>query len=150
MSQWRLPVDAIEEISAAFLGSQHAVRLRDHRGRTSAQYSTVDHLRLERHVLGLLDATHTWNVARFPEIDHGGVVADQRTAEQAVLEALRRQPATAFAIHDAPSRARPSLGRDASLLKRAPGGDRPTWLDRVAEVARPSPPGHDPRVDLGS
>ena len=47
-------------------------------------------------------ATHTWNVTRLPEIDHGGVLADQRTPEREVLDALRRQPDTGFAIHDAP------------------------------------------------
>src|SRR5205814_748629 len=33
--------------------------------------------------------------------DHGGVVADQRTAEREVLDALRRQPEPGFAVHDA-------------------------------------------------
>jgi conjugative relaxase-like TrwC/TraI family protein len=46
-------------------------------------------------------ATHTWNVARLPEIDHGGVLADGRTPERQVLDALRRLPDTGFAIHDA-------------------------------------------------
>ena len=48
--------------------------------------------------------THTWNVTRVPEVDVGGVPADQRSAEKVVLDALRRQPDTGFAIHDAPSR----------------------------------------------
>jgi hypothetical protein len=234
-------------------------------------------------------ATHTWNVARLPEIDHGGVLADQRTPEQKVIDALRRQPDTGFAIHDAPAPSRfecllaeraelgallqdrppdrrpafrqaelalksakkelywanyrldhaqkrldgmgplsqfcrqgrkekastldqidtftydvrkaeakiahcesvverlrpelegrsrwdadhdwpdsrlrtvdaelaelcqsvqPSLARDACLLRRAPGQERPAWLDRVAEVAPPPLPGHDigPGLDLG-
>ena len=48
--------------------------------------------------------THTWNVTRVPEVDFGGVPADQRSAERVVLDALRRQPDTGFAIHDAPGR----------------------------------------------
>jgi hypothetical protein len=45
----------------------------------------------------------------------------------------------------------PSLARDACLLRRAPGQERPAWLDRVAEVAPPPLPGHDigPGLDLG-
>jgi hypothetical protein len=32
-------------------------------------------------------------------------------------------------------------------LRRAPGRDRPAWLDRVGEVAPPPLPGHG--IDLG-
>jgi hypothetical protein len=49
-------------------------------------------------------ATHTWNVTRLSDIDHGGVLADQRTADREVLDALRRVPETGFAVHDTPSR----------------------------------------------
>lgn len=47
-------------------------------------------------------ATHTWNVSRLPEVDHGGVLADQRTPEREVLDALLRVPDTGFATHDDP------------------------------------------------
>jgi len=46
--------------------------------------------------------THTWNVSRVPEIDFGGVLADQRHPERVVLDALRRMPDTQFATHDRP------------------------------------------------
>jgi hypothetical protein len=46
--------------------------------------------------------THTWNVTRVPEIDFGGVLADQRHPDKVVLDALRRLPDTGFAIHDRP------------------------------------------------
>ena len=67
-------------------------------------------------------ATHTWNVARLPDIDHG-VLADQRIPEREVLDALRRMPDTGFAIHDAPSHLEHLLAERAEL--RAPFRDRP-------------------------
>jgi conjugative relaxase-like TrwC/TraI family protein len=48
-------------------------------------------------------ATHTWNVTRLPEIDHGGILADDRSPDREVLDALLRIPTTRFAIHDDPS-----------------------------------------------
>ncbi len=51
-------------------------------------------------------ATHTWNVTRVPEIDHGGVLADQRPPDREVLDALLRVPDTGFAAHDNPERIR--------------------------------------------
>ena len=59
--------------------------------------------------------THTWNVARLPEVDIGGTPADQRTAEKAVLDAMRRQPDTGFAIHDAPSQVGQLLAKQSEL-----------------------------------
>ncbi|HZQ79889.1 MAG TPA: MobF family relaxase [Acidimicrobiia bacterium] len=59
--------------------------------------------------------THTWNVTRTPEVDFGGVPADQRSAEKVVLDALRRQPDTGFAIHDAPSRVEQLLDKQSEL-----------------------------------
>ena len=47
-------------------------------------------------------ATHTWNVTRLPEIDYGGVLADQRTPDREVLDALLRVPDSRFATHDDP------------------------------------------------
>ena len=75
-------------------------------------------------------ATHTWNVARLLEVDHGGVLADQRTPEQEVLDALRRQPDTGFAIHDAPSRVERLLAERAELrrlLRNRPPDRRPAF-----------------------
>ncbi|HEY3238229.1 MAG TPA: AAA family ATPase, partial [Acidimicrobiia bacterium] len=51
-------------------------------------------------------ATHTWNVTRLPEIDHGGVLANERSPEREVLDALLRVPDTGFATHDDPARIR--------------------------------------------
>ena len=73
-------------------------------------------------------ATHTWNVARLPDIDHGGVLADQRSPEREVLDALRRQPDTGFAIHDAPGRVERLLAERAALralLRHRPPDRRP-------------------------
>ncbi|MEW6473974.1 MAG: AAA family ATPase [Actinomycetota bacterium] len=81
-------------------------------------------------------ATHTWNVARLPEIDHGGVLADQRPAERKVLDALRRMPDTGFAIHDTPSRVERLLAERAelrALLRDRPPDRRPAF--RQAELA---------------
>ena len=81
-------------------------------------------------------ATHTWNVARLPEIDHGGVLADQRPAEHRVLDALRRMPDSGFAIHDAPGRVERLLAERAELravLRERPSDRRPAF--RQAELA---------------
>ncbi len=81
-------------------------------------------------------ADDTWNVTHLPEIDHGGVLADQRSPEQEVLDALRRQPDTGFAVHDAPShierlRAEQTALRDT--LRHRPPDQRPAL--RQAELA---------------
>jgi conjugative relaxase-like TrwC/TraI family protein len=81
-------------------------------------------------------ATHTWNVTRLPDIDHGGVLADQHTPEQEVLDALRRRPDTGFAIHDAPSRIerlRAERAELRALLRNRPPDRRPAF--RQAELA---------------
>jgi conjugative relaxase-like TrwC/TraI family protein len=81
-------------------------------------------------------ATHTWNVRRLLQIDHGGVLANQRTPEQEVLNALRRQPHTGFAIHDAPSRVERLLAERAelrALLQDRPRDRQPAF--RQAELA---------------
>src|SRR5438105_8419765 len=51
----RLTTANVEDLAAAFIGSEHTVPLAERTERTSAQYSTVDHLLLERRVLDLLD-----------------------------------------------------------------------------------------------
>ena len=81
-------------------------------------------------------ATHTWNVTRLPEIDHGGVLADQRSPEREVLDALRRLPDTGFAVHDAPSHLERLLAEQAALrdtLRHRPPDRRPAF--RQAELA---------------
>jgi hypothetical protein len=81
-------------------------------------------------------ATHTWNVTRLPEIDHGGVLADHRTPEKEVLDALRRLPETGFAIHDAPSPVEELLTEQdelRALLRQRPPDMRPRL--RQAELA---------------
>ncbi|MGH3119267.1 MAG: hypothetical protein ACRDQ2_19565 [Gaiellales bacterium] len=67
--------------------------------------------------------------------DFGGVLADQRTPEQEVLSALRRQPDTGFAIHDAPSRIERLLAERTELraLLRGRPPDRQPAL-RQAEL----------------
>jgi hypothetical protein len=80
-------------------------------------------------------ATHTWNVTRLPEVDHG-VLADQRTVEAEVLNALRRKPDTGFAIHDAPGRVerlRAEQTELRALLQERPPDRRPAF--RQAELA---------------
>jgi hypothetical protein len=73
-------------------------------------------------------ATHTWNVTRLPDIDYGGVLADQRTPEKEVLDAMRRRPETGFAIHDAPSHVEQLLTEQSklrALLRQRPPDVRP-------------------------
>jgi conjugative relaxase-like TrwC/TraI family protein len=49
-------------------------------------------------------ATHTWNVARVAHVDHGGVLAEQRTPDREVLDAMLRVSDSGFAVHDVPDR----------------------------------------------
>ncbi|MEW6473973.1 MAG: MobF family relaxase [Actinomycetota bacterium] len=77
----RLTVDAIEDYARAFLESEQAVLLADRTGRTSPQYSTVDHLLLERRVLDLLDELSRATVdpvppplSNRPSLPHQGLV----------------------------------------------------------------------------
>jgi hypothetical protein len=64
------------------------------------------------------------------------VLADQRTPEREVLDALRRQPDTGFAVHDAPSHIEALFAEQASLretLRHRPPDQRPAF--RQAELA---------------
>ena len=82
--------------------------------------------------------THTWNVTRLPEIDFGGVLADQRTPAREVLDALLRTPDTGFATHDDPERIRRLLAeRDdhRAILAGAPP-DRRRELTRAEDELR--------------
>jgi hypothetical protein len=83
-------------------------------------------------------ATHTWNVTRLPEVDHGGVLSDQRTPEREVLDALRRVPETGFAIHDAPNRTRRLLAERTelrALLQDRPPDRRPAFHQAELRLA---------------
>ncbi len=46
--------------------------------------------------------THTWNTRPLAVVDHGGLVADDRSAAEVVLAGLSRQPVTTFAALDDP------------------------------------------------
>ena len=46
-------------------------------------------------------ATHTWNVTRLAEVDHGGIIVTRDPATE-VLAAMEREPAVHFAAHDDP------------------------------------------------
>jgi conjugative relaxase-like TrwC/TraI family protein len=86
-------------------------------------------------------ATHTWNVSRLPDVDHAGVLADERTAEQRVLDALRRQPDTGFAVHEAPTRLEHLLAERAqlrALLRNRPPDRHPAYrkAERALEYAK--------------
>ncbi|MGH9002745.1 MAG: AAA family ATPase, partial [Acidimicrobiia bacterium] len=91
----RLTVDAIEDYTEAFFESEHAVLLADRTGRTSPQYSTVDHLLLERRVLDLLDDLSTRVVDPVPgriieqaiAAEAPGLGADQAAAVRALCSA---------------------------------------------------------------
>ena len=86
-------------------------------------------------------ATHTWNVTRLPDLDHGGVLADQRTPEREVLDALRRRPDTGFAVHDASGRIdrlRVERGELHAILRYRPPDRRHAFqqAERALESAK--------------
>lgn len=47
--------------------------------------------------------THTWNVSRVIDVDYGGILADRRTPEEEVLQALERAELKTFAAGADPS-----------------------------------------------
>lgn len=58
-----------------------------------------------------------------PEVDYGGVLADRRSPDREVLDALLRVPDTSFATHDDPSRISQLLAERAEhqdVLARPP------------------------------
>jgi hypothetical protein len=80
--------------------------------------------------------THTWNVRPVPDVDVGGVPADERTAERVVLDALRHQADTGFAVHDTPTRIeqlRTERRELRALLQYQPVDPQPSF--RQAEQA---------------
>jgi conjugative relaxase-like TrwC/TraI family protein len=84
-------------------------------------------------------ATHTWNVRPLVAVDHGGRLADDRTAADTVLSALQRQPDGGFAArHDpyAPDREL-RAERDAHLgvLARRPPDVGPALANATRALA---------------
>ena len=68
--------------------------------------------------------THTWNTKRLVVVDHGGVVADDRSGAEEVLGALAREPVTTFAAVDDPyvldARLKAERDEHLGVLARAP------------------------------
>jgi hypothetical protein len=91
-------------------------------------------------------ATHTWNVNRLPEVDFGGVLADQRSPDREVLDALLRVPDAGFAVHDTPSRLADLLAERAehqAVLATRP----PEWFRHLREAERQLAHAHKSRDD---
>ena len=83
--------------------------------------------------------THTWNTKALAVADHGGVVADERSATEAVLAGLSREPLTTFAAADDPWAldARLRAERDAHLaVFDAAPPDRARELRQAEDDAR--------------
>jgi hypothetical protein len=83
-------------------------------------------------------ATHTWNVTRLPDVDLGGVLADQRSPDREVLDALLQAPDTGFAAHNDPQRIQRLLAEQAehqAVLAGAPP-DRRRELRRAEDELR--------------
>jgi conjugative relaxase-like TrwC/TraI family protein len=73
----RLTVEAIEDMAEAFIDSEHTVPLADRTGRTSPQYSTVNHLLLEERVLDRVgDLCATPVAAIRPSLVEEAIVAE--------------------------------------------------------------------------
>jgi conjugative relaxase-like TrwC/TraI family protein len=95
-------------------------------------------------------ATHTWNVTRLPEIDHGGILADDRTPDREVLDALLRIPDTSFATHDDPHHIQRLLAErreHEAILAGAPC-DRRADLQRAGQDLRAARIDQDRARDL--
>jgi conjugative relaxase-like TrwC/TraI family protein len=91
-------------------------------------------------------ATHTWNVTRLPDVDHGGVLADQRSPDREVLDALLRLPDAGFAVHDTSSRVADLLAERAehqAVLATRP----PEWIRHLREAERQLAYAHKSRDD---
>lgn len=74
--------------------------------------------------------THTWNTKALAVADHVGLAADERSATEAVLAGLQREPVTTFAAADDP------FVLDARLQPSATG-TWPRWTP-PRPIARPS------------
>ncbi len=99
------------------------------------------------HVLGstALDLTHgyvaqsrsrepaeTWNTRPVIDDDHGGVLADRRTASEVVLGALRREQPVGFAVHDDPAAFERSLAAERAEHLAVLAGAPPNPARRLA------------------
>ncbi|MBW3575718.1 MAG: relaxase domain-containing protein [Actinobacteria bacterium] len=82
--------------------------------------------------------THTWNTRPLAVVDHGGVVADDRSAAEMVLAGLSREPVTTFAAHDDPwvldARLSAERAEHLGVLDSAPP-DRRLSLHAARDVA---------------
>ncbi len=107
------------------------------------------------HVLGstALDLTHgyvaqsrsrepaeTWNTRPVIDDDHGGVLADRRTASEVVLGALRREQPVGFAVHDDPAAFERSLAAERAehlaVLAEAPPNPAPRLATAEERLTR--------------
>jgi conjugative relaxase-like TrwC/TraI family protein len=83
-------------------------------------------------------ATHTWNTRPLAVVDHGGVVADDRSSAEVVLAGLSREPVTTFAALDDPWVLDARLGAERAehlgVLEGAPP-DRGLSLHAARDVA---------------
>ncbi len=83
--------------------------------------------------------THTWNTRALAVADHVGLAADNRSATEAVLAGLQREPVTTFAAADDPwvldTRLRAERDGHLAVLDAAPP-DRTRELRRAEEDAR--------------
>ncbi len=68
--------------------------------------------------------TDTWNTRPVPEVDHGGILAEDRDGAERVLAALAREPDTTFAAGDDPwpadRRLRAERDEHVGVLDRCP------------------------------
>ena len=101
------------------------------------------------HVLGstALDLSHgyvaqsrsqepaeTWNTRSVTDDDHGGVLADRRTASEVVLGALRREQPVGFAVHEDPAALERSLAVERAEHLAVLGGAPPNPAGRLASA----------------
>ncbi len=100
--------------------------------------------------------THTWNTTPVDDGDHGGRLADRRSAHQQVAAALTRMPDTTMAALDDPwpidrrvraviaahhavlDRQPPDRGRELAVARSA-AADRPRTVRRRPNGGRPRP-----------
>ncbi len=83
--------------------------------------------------------THTWNVSRVIDVDYGGILAERRTADEEVLQALERAELKTFAAGVDPSLTERRLvselaAQQAIVATRPP--DRRRDLIRAEEALR--------------
>ena len=84
-------------------------------------------------------ATHTWNVTRLAEVDHGGVVVTRDPGAE-VLSAMEREPAVHFATHDDPFALDRVLSAEraehAAIIARQPAEVAKDLVEATERIAR--------------